>query len=39
MALSWVGMPVEVRYPSASTHFVNFQPGAQLAFLTLVASS
>ena len=33
------GVPVEVRYPAASAHFVNFQPDAQLAFLTLVAAS
>ena len=32
------GVPVEVRYPAASARFVNFQPDAQLVFLTLVAS-
>jgi hypothetical protein len=39
VVLSWAGVAVEVSYPAASTRFVNFQPDAQLAFLTLAASS
>ncbi len=39
VALSWAGVADEVSFPAASTPFVNFQPDAQLAFLTLAASS
>ncbi len=39
VALSWAGVAVKVSYPAASTRFVNFHPDAQLAFLTLAASS
>lgn len=39
VVLSWAGVAVEVSYPAASARFVNFQPDAQLVFLTLAASS